>query len=100
MNPILEKEVLHIGRAMPSSMGQFPSPLLAAYWATRIAHLLGMPDVTPQQRERLLAMAEQLHDRAAAALTRETMVFSKALSRLIKGRAAATCGLQDDCPGH
>ena len=85
---------------MPASMGQFPSPLLAAYWAARIAHLLGMPDVTPQQRERLLTMAEELHGRAAASLTRDTMAFFKELSRLIKGRAAATCGLQDGCPGH
>jgi hypothetical protein len=61
MNPIIERDILHIGRVMrPTLFLCAPEIMLVEYWRARLNALLDIPCLTEAQRHTILGLLDEL----------------------------------------
>ncbi|RFU44445.1 hypothetical protein [Paraburkholderia sp. DHOC27] len=61
MNPVIERDVVHVGRIMRASMVSCTSEfMLADYWRGRLSYLMAAGDLTECQLHALQGLAHEL----------------------------------------
>jgi hypothetical protein len=63
MNPVVERDILHIGRVMRAAIVQCaPQIMLVEYWRNRLNTALETPRLTEHQRNTLLELVHELDE--------------------------------------
>jgi hypothetical protein len=62
MNPVVERDIMHIGRVMRATVVQCaPEMMLVEYWRNRLNNRLETPHLTEHQRNTLLELMHELN---------------------------------------